>query len=141
MPQTRAYQTKDATGNCTVHISWNSPANIAIGDVSYFVVKINDTNVKNKIYPDNNTLLFAYYPVCSCGDHSIDIAAVNRCGHVGQFNHVVVSSSNLSLFRNDPVCDNGTTNNSTGNGMNNGIRDNDMFTYYNNYWYYLFQYS
>ena len=48
------------------------------------MVHLNGTNVINETHSNNQTLILATYPVCSCASHSISVRAVNRCGRVGQ---------------------------------------------------------
>ena len=60
-------------GSCELNISITAPDNIAINDISHFVIYIDGVNVKN------DTSLSLLYSVSSCATHNVSVAAVNRC--------------------------------------------------------------
>ena len=59
--------------------------NIDSSDLSHYMIHIDGDNVMNKTHIVTNTSslqLFAY-PLCTCGDHTVSIQAVSRCGRAG----------------------------------------------------------
>ena len=107
MFQATAHQSEDALGECTLYISWIPPTNIAIGDISRYMVSVSNgpemTNftVNNT---NNDLLLSMLYPVCSCTTYNIIISAINRCDCKGQPFDIAVSPKPLNR---DSVCENG----------------------------------
>ena len=117
MPQTTAYQTKDAIGQCTVHISWNLPTNIITEAVSHFTVYIDGLEIIN-ITNTTDTLLSTYYPVCSCDDYNISVTAVDQCGREGQSSTVFVPASDLKVLGHNSVCIDNSTGSENAATMN-----------------------
>ena len=103
MLQTTIYWIKEATGLCTLHMSWTPPNNIAISDLSHFMIDIDGELVLNISNTNNKTVFSAYHPVCSCGAHRVIIRAVNHCGREGAPSNFV----NLfpEIFQHNLVCD------------------------------------
>ena len=78
MPQNvTANQRIDSIGNCFLIMNWNPPPNLNKDDISRYLVYVNDTNN----FKENLTL--TAYPVCTCGSHTIRVAAFNRCDRMG----------------------------------------------------------
>ena len=92
---------------CTLHISWTPPNNIAISDVSHFMLYVEGVNVDIKANTDNDTLLSIYYDVCSCDHHNISIRAVNRCGYEGNLSTYVIQPPKISGLYS--ICDSNNT--------------------------------
>ena len=103
----------DRTGGCLIHILWNTPTNIAAGDVDYYLIFINGQNQINESSNDN--LTSAVYSACNCEDYNVSIRAVSRCGSVGP------NTQNFTLNR-DPkslpalTCDVDITSTDTASG-------------------------
>ena len=74
----------DGTGGCAIHLSWNPPSNIAPRDIMHYMIFINGENSFNETRNVNSNLTITAYSLCDCGNHTISISSVNRCGHVGQ---------------------------------------------------------
>ena len=117
MPQTTAYQTKDATGQCTVHVSWNLPTNNITEAVSHFTVYIDGLETIN-ITNTNDTLLSTYYPVCSCDDYNISVTAVDQCGREGQSSAIFVPASDFKVLGHNSVCIDNSTGSENAATMN-----------------------
>lgn len=122
-----AYQIKRKfNAECTVHISWTSPANIPPEAVSHFMVQVDNLETMN-ITSTNNTLLSTHSPLCSCDDdYNISITAVNLCGLEGQSSKItIISASNLIVLEQNSMCD---VNKSESTIMNNGKGENNNIT-------------
>ena len=81
IPQIKAYQTEDAMGICTLHISWTMPSNTAISHVLSFDVYIDGTPKIEVVNVYNETLTTTHYSMCSCDSHIISVRAINLCGY------------------------------------------------------------
>ena len=68
-----------------INISITAPNNIAIGDISLFMIYIDGENVRNV------TSLSSSYDVSSCASHNVNVSAVDRCGREGPSGTVGVS--------------------------------------------------
>ena len=57
-----------------------------IGDVSHFIIYINETSAMNVSNNINETLTLVTYSVlgCYCASHNVSVQAVNRCGRHGE---------------------------------------------------------
>lgn len=71
-------------GSCALNISWIVPDNIAICDITGFMIYIDGVNVYNVTNINNDTFLSMFYPVRSCALRNVSVSAVNRCHHEGQ---------------------------------------------------------
>ena len=76
-------QTKDAVGNCILHLSWSNPTNIDSNDLSHYMLHIDRINAVNKTHTINAPWQLYAYLVCTCGFHTVSVQAVSRCGSVG----------------------------------------------------------
>ena len=78
-------QAMDRMDNCVVHLAWKPPANIDSSDLSHYVIHIDGENVINQSHTvtNNSSLQQFPYPLCTCGDHTVSIQAVSRCGRAG----------------------------------------------------------
>ena len=83
----RSYQANDK-GSCTVHVSWATPRNTAVVDITRYMVHINNSNILNATSISKNSS----YSVnqVHCAPHNVTIRAVNRCGQLGQSSPVIM---------------------------------------------------
>ena len=65
------------------------------------MVYVDGTNILNVTSETDQNLTKIFYPVCSCGPHSVSVSAVNRCGCEGP------RSSNIMLEALQRVSDPG----------------------------------
>lgn len=94
-----------AMGSCTLNISWSAPSNIAIGDITHFVIYIIGPRVnmqRNVNNSNNDPFLSVFFPVSSCASHNVSINAVDRCGREGPLSF---SSVNPEQFCDESVCE------------------------------------
>jgi hypothetical protein len=103
IPQATAYQTEDAVGQCTLHISWTVPNNTPTSDIDRFIIYIDGVNSLNKtLSSSNNETLFSVpYVLSSCGPHDISISILDHCGQMGQPSPTLTVSP-------EPLCDDST---------------------------------
>ena len=107
--------TKYTMGSCALNISWTAPNNIAMGDITHFMIYINEKNICNKSIGNNDTFLFLSCPVKSCDSHNVSVNAVNRCGREGPLSspRTVRESfcDNVACMGANPITNNGKYNN------------------------------
>jgi hypothetical protein len=81
-------QGKDnCTGKCTILLGWSPPTNIAIEDISHYIVYINETNLLSQ---ESKNFTLTAYPVSSCGAYQISVSTVDRCGREGQRSPIIL---------------------------------------------------
>lgn len=76
-PQNPDSYPTNVNGSCAIHVSWTTPSNTAVGDITRYMVHINDSNILNA------TSITSYSVQVHCALHNITIRAVNRCGQLG----------------------------------------------------------
>ena len=107
MPQTTAHLTEDQMGKCILQVSWIAPNNIAIQNLSRFIISVTNSSrptTFNVTSTNNETLFSVSYPVCSCNPHNVSVSAINLCGREGQPSlNIIVDSDPLGR---DLVCEN-----------------------------------
>ena len=98
-------ETMDRMKNCVVHLAWRPPVNIDSSDLSHYMIHIDGENVMNKTHnmTNNSSLQLFAYPLC-CGNYTVSIQAVSRCGRAGsETESVRVSPSPLSPLTCDAL--------------------------------------
>ena len=93
-----ATQTMDSAGNCTLSVTWKTPSDTMISDVTGYTVYISGT--PEMIIPnnDNATSMSTTYSTCGhCSSHNISVKAINRCNRTGVSTPIVtLDSENVS---------------------------------------------
>lgn len=86
-PQNPESSQANDIGGCAIHVSWTIPSNTAVGDITRYMVHINDSNILNATSISKNSS----YSVdqVQCAFHNITIRAVNRCGQLGLSSPVI----------------------------------------------------
>ena len=135
IPQTAAFRTEDPMGECTLQIAWIAPMNIAMENISHYMLSITNSSGLTTInvnYTNHNTLFFLSYPLCSCTDHNVSISAINFCDRAGQSSLDMLVQSNF--LDRDLVCQDtenhitGTEYNPSGTEAQNTPRNNSENT-------------
>ena len=74
----------DSTGGCVIQLGWNPLINLALEDISHYIVYVDEIDVLNKISEADQNLTQISYPMCNCGAHNVSVSAVSCCGCEGQ---------------------------------------------------------
>ena len=67
-----------------MYVGWNPPTNVAQGDISFYMIFINGTNILNKTANIHQNLIMTVFSVCTCAEHQVRIVAIDHCGREGQ---------------------------------------------------------
>ena len=92
-------------GSCALNISWSAPNNIAIGDITHYVIYIDGLGVNmwhNVNNSNNDSFLSMFFLVSRCASHNVSVNAVDRCGRAGPLSF---GSVNPEQFCDESVCE------------------------------------
>ena len=92
-------------GSCALNISWSAPNNIAISDITHYVIYIDGPGVnmqRNVNNSNNDTFLSMFLLVSSCASHNVSVNAVDHCSREGPLSF---SSVNPEQFCDESVCE------------------------------------
>ena len=84
---------------CEVQFGWSPLINLDQGNISHYIVYMNETNVLNKISEVDQNKILVSYPVSrsSCATHNVSVSAVNQCGREGQRSRNIINFRRQSL--------------------------------------------
>lgn len=74
----------DSAGNCFIQFSWAPPNNIAVDDISTYVIRVNGMDAATKTNDIDRSIITDVYMLESCDYYEYSIIAVDRCNRRGQ---------------------------------------------------------
>ena len=80
---------------CEVQFGWSPPINPDQGNISHYIVYMNETNVLNRTSEADQNRILVSYPVSSCVTQnvSVSVSTVNQCGREGPRSRSIISKT------------------------------------------------